>query len=95
MPKKETTAAQSSGVKNVRALRPPNGRQVDSTRLGGQAEVREWLKLIPEAVQEAGPFAFIFDAEPPQYVRELMDTLGVEVIVDPPRGRMEVVKLSW
>jgi hypothetical protein len=59
-------------------------------KLGGQAETQGWLKLIPEALEEAGPFAFVFDAEPPRYVRELMDTLGVEVIVDTEGGRMEV-----
>jgi hypothetical protein len=67
--------------------------QVGAARLGGQAEAQGWLKAIPDAIQEAGPFAFIFDAEPPRYVRELMDTLGVEVIVDPERGEMTVEKV--
>jgi hypothetical protein len=75
------------------ALHPLNALEVHSAKLGGQAEAQGWLKLIPEAIQEAGPFAFLFDAEPPAYVRELLDTLGVEVIVDPEGGRMEVVSL--
>ena len=73
---------------------PQSSREVHMAKLGGQAETQGWLKLIPEALEEGGPFAFVFDVEPPRYVRELMDTLGVEVIVDPAGGRMEVRKVE-
>lgn len=76
---------------SVGARIPLDAETVRTVRLGGVArENRDLLRLIPEALEQAGPFAFVFDVEPPRYVRQLLDTLGVEVIVDPEGGRLEV-----
>lgn len=78
----------------MKARKPPSSAEVNACRLGGQSrDTRDMLRLIPEAIDEAGPFAFVFDVDPPRYVRELLDTLGVDVIVDGPEGRCEVVSL--
>ena len=78
-------------IRPGRARKPLNAADVLACRLGGQGRAtRDLLKLIPEAIEEAGPFAFVFDVEPPRYVRDLLDTLGVDVIVDQPGGRLEV-----
>jgi hypothetical protein len=74
-----------------RARIPLDSEAVRTIKIGGQGKAtRDMLRLLPEAIEQAGPFAFVFDVEPPSYVRALLDTLGVDVIVDEFGGKLEV-----
>jgi hypothetical protein len=45
----------------------------------------EWaFLLLAELAARDEPLAVVFDVEPPEYARKLLDTLGVEIVVSAP-----------
>jgi hypothetical protein len=65
---------------------------VTSGCIGTGEFAHEWAHLLREEVALAGPFAFVFDTDPPEYVGNLLRTLGVEILVE--RGaELRVVSL--